>query len=159
MIFKENSKLSHEQIIKMAEQLRAKLVIKTVRELQNVKRSSKIMQSEEDSILVNLWDEICVQVQGQEFITWSFYEDFIYSTIYDLLEKNYSLREYFMLWFLTDEFDEWANCSESEDIDYDTNNLPPIDMQVVVDLIFGEVISSAADYSNTRTEKYLLPCE
>ena len=64
-----------------------------------------------------------------------------------------------MLWFLTDEFDEWANCSESEDIDYDTNNLPPIDMQVVVDLIFGEVISSAADYSNTRTEKYLLPCE
>ena len=159
MIFKENSKLSHEQIIKMAEQLRAKLVIKTVRELQSIKRNSKMMQSAEDGILINLWDEICVQVQGEKSIAWSSYEDFIHTTIYDLLEKRYTMKEYFMLWFLTNEFEECANNCESEDNDFNANTLPPIDMQDVVDLIFGEVISSAADYSNTRTEKYLLPCD
>lgn len=52
--------------------------------LRDLQRTTKGMQSGDDSGLANLWDEVCVQVQGEESAMWEIYLD----TMSRMIEKQ-----------------------------------------------------------------------
>lgn len=137
-----------------------KVVRKVIRELQKCKRNSGMMQSEADSGLDNLWDEICVQVQGEYSAFWNLYEDNIFTVIINVLEASCSISEMQMLWLQTDSFDAWSDCEFEEEDElanyFDENNLPvEYSSDDVAAYILNKVLGEAADYHNRRIEKYL----
>ncbi|MBI2320562.1 MAG: hypothetical protein HYU88_00290 [Chloroflexi bacterium] len=58
-------------IAQLAERASKRIARRTVVALQRMKDG---LQSGEDSGLRNLWDEICVQMQGQQSVFWDLYD-------------------------------------------------------------------------------------
>lgn len=117
---------------------------KVVRTLQGMTQG---MQSGDDSGLRNLWDEICVQVQGEESAMWGGYSH----TICALIAKNISgltteLKQ--AIWLQTDEGADWLFDEGPGDVPYSEDDIAAYMLQ-------DFVLHIAADWSNKRIEKYL----
>lgn len=129
-----------------------------IRQLQSYKRDSNMMQSPSDSSLENLWDEICVQVQGEKSFCWNLYQDFVYKLCLQVLEKKCSELDLQILWLQTDAFEDWIDCEccdENELHQRFGTNLNIYSTEDVAEYLCNMVIGQAADYSNKRIELYL----
>lgn len=108
------------------------------------------MQSGDDGSLKNIWDEICVQVQGEQSVVWDSYLDTIESLIFrEVAQLDETTKQ--LIWLQTDEGSYWsADNDEKEDKEV------PIACDDVVQYILNSfVLSAAADWTNRRIEKYL----
>lgn len=106
------------------------------------------MQSGDDSSLKNLWDEICVQVQGEQSIFWSEYLDTVQPLLLLELKKvNVDIKQ--SIWLQTDEGFDWYLENENADI------APFSDEDISTYIMQEFVLSIAANYNNKRIEKYL----
>ena len=131
-----------------------------IRELQKCKRDSGKMTSEEDSGLENLWDEICVQVQGESSIFWDAYEEYVASLISTLLLNRCSENERKMLWFQTDEFNDWYTevFQDEERLSqrFFKDGMPDgYSEETVTKWCLSQMLSVAANYTNARSNRYL----
>lgn len=101
--------------------------------------------------LANVWDEICVQVQGDYWIYWYAYEH----TMMQLIKEAYEEIDPTISKFLSYMYDSRNEDSMYEDLenvkfgDYIAN------VASFVNLIMEELIILAGDYRNKRIENYL----
>ena len=133
---------------------------KTFHHLQKCKRESGMMQSEPDSGLENIWDEVCVQVQREHSAFWDLYEEYILTSITRFLETDCTTAEKQMIWLQTDACFNWSYCEAEEEADlkdhFDNNNFPnDYALEDVATYILDEVLRMAEEYHNQRIEKYL----
>jgi hypothetical protein len=115
-------------------------VKKVVRNLQVLPK--EVMQSGDDSPLNNVWDEICVQVQNEYFLSWDMYEDLIRNTCGHILDTFPDVVLHLL---------SYQACMEKYE-EYEPNLYYE---DQVIDLLNNKVISYAADYSNKRITYYL----
>lgn len=103
-----------------------------------------------DSGLLNTWEEICAQVQGEESSDWDTYtgmiEDFILANVKQL-PKSAQLA----LWAQTETGWDWIYDHFAEDDSYDN---APLDFESITQLIKGAVLSEAADYESPTLYRY-----
>ena len=119
------------------------------RVVQLLQRTTEGMQSGEGSVLANLWDEVCIQVQGEESIFWDVYLEVIEQYI---AQEIRLLDEVAMhaIWLQTSNGFDWAFDQEGD------VECVPCDRRDIVNHILNEyILSRAADYSNRRIRKYL----
>ncbi|HRI04945.1 MAG: hypothetical protein WBC19_14365 [Pyrinomonadaceae bacterium] len=114
-----------------------------IRRLQKLKGDSLL--SGDDSILVNTWDEICVQIQGDRSYYWDTYvltiQHFVAVEV-DKLTSDVQMP----IWLQTDNGLAWdSGCTDPETIFEDVVNY------IVEDYVFDK----AGRWSNRRIEWYI----
>jgi len=117
--------------------------------------------SGDDSGLLNVWEEICAQVQGEESVDWDAYIQVLEFHVLTILEALPKLDRS-ALWLQTDNGRNWLwdieNPIDSEVInksDSDYQSIP-CDLNDVVDYVIAQyVLPSAEDYSNCNIDRYL----
>ena len=116
---------------------------KVIRSLQ---RMTEGMQSGDDSVLRNVWDEVCVQVQGQESLMWDGYLDTMSGMIASCLSGlDAAVKQ--AIWLQTKNGMDWEVGEEEKEILYSDDE--------IVDYILDDyLLSSAANWTNDRIEKY-----
>jgi len=108
------------------------------------------MQSGDGTSLKNIWDEVCVQVQDQESVTWEAYLDTIQSLILgELVGLDSATKQ--AIWLQTDEGTDWSVDNE----DQDGQEVPIVCEDIAKYILDGFVLSSAGTWTNKRIEKYL----
>jgi hypothetical protein len=109
--------------------------------------------SGDDSVLKNSWEEICVQLQGEQSIFWSAYETTINALITGHVGKL-KLFEVEAIWLQTDDALDQMN-SETERTS-PAEERPGVNDDSVVDYIRNEyVFSLASDWSNHRIREFM----
>jgi hypothetical protein len=116
---------------------------KVIRRLQMMKDS---LQSGDDSPLKSTWDEVCVQVQGQESGTWDVYLDTIDAIILGFVEQLDKETKQ-AIWLQTSEAEEWEDEGDHDDI-------PWSEEEIAQHILHRYVLSAAADWTNVRIEKF-----
>lgn len=95
----------------------------------------------------NVWDEVCVQVQGEQSAMWDAYLD----TIEGLVSQHLSRVDVDVkraIWLQTPNGMEWEP-------DEDDDDKSPYSDDDIVDYVLDEyVLSAAADWSNARIERH-----
>ena len=116
---------------------------KVIRSLQ---RMTEGLQSGDDSGLVNLWNEICVQVQGEQSVMWDAYLHTVGGFIFDQLSRvDVTLKR--AIWLQTREGMDWEASPG--------DRISPYSDDVIVEYVLHDyVLSAAADWSNARIERY-----
>lgn len=144
-----------------AEELRKKIVRKAIRELQKEKKS---LLSGDDSGLLNVWDEICVQVQYEYSFYWDIYEDYMAQTVTSLAEK---LSWYEIVAIAVNSKSIWddainsiSNLNESFTYAMSPNKFQkefPVSffIDIVVAQVTEDLLCEAGHYNNSRIEKFL----
>lgn len=112
------------------------LVAKVVYDLQKLKGDGYVL-SGENSGLKNVWDEICVQIQGEYSFHWEAYE----STIFNYIKEHFdnlpdAVKRLINYMSLNDELDEMDDSSGIREV-------------------FNQVLSKASDHTNVRIRTYL----
>ena len=128
-----------------------------IKHLQGIKRGSGMMQSPESNGLINLWDEICVQVQLDYSLYWEVYEDYIRIIIEERVGKL-SKEEKLMIWLSSESFSEWSDSFDTdENCDDAFSGFFPegYESAAVIQTIYDEVISCAENYSNRRITTFI----
>lgn len=105
--------------------------------------------SGDDSGLTTIWDEICVQIQGEESYHWNMYDLTVRSLVeYDVFQLKHF--EQLALWIQTEAYDSWE--SEKQD----DEQFPPIFEGDIVDYLLTEhIYSEAMEWTNAKIRKYL----
>ena len=136
--------------------LTADIAASIIRQLQGIKRDRGMMQSPESSGLINLWDEVCVQVQREYSVFWDAYEEFIRTIIEERVQKL-PKEEKLMIWLSSESFSEWADTFDEDDCDNAFSEFFPdgYESDAVIQMIFDEVISRADDFKNRRISTFL----
>lgn len=138
---------AHRLLNAHADRTAARVVRRSIRSLQQI---TDARMSGDDSGLANVWDEICVQVQGQESFFWDAYEETAGAIISAELNALPPLdRE--TLWLATDDGFSWLLHSE----DGDDPEFTPVDIDGSISYLLREVMNRAADWSNPRIRSYL----
>lgn len=129
---------------KVADKACNKISTKVIRNLQKM---TDCMLSGDDSSLRNIWDEICVQVQGEESFYWDTYLDTVSSLI---LKEISSLDEEIKqaIWFQTEEGLYWEDDEEDQEDIFDED-------QISEHILKEYILSAAGNWTNQRIEKYL----
>jgi hypothetical protein len=122
-----------------------KISRKVVRGLQKI---TEDMQSGDDTPLKNIWDEICVQVQGEESVMWEAYLNTIRSFIQAEVKKL-DARTKQAIWLQTNEGLDWAIDNEEQE------TVSFFEDDIIDNILQDYVLSEAADWTNKRIEKYL----
>lgn len=104
-----------------------------------------------DSDLKNAWEEVCAQVQGEESIDWSIYEDTIERLLYAVVQKLDGEAQ-LALWAVTDEgwdyiYDHHADKNGAAGV--------PLDIGAIAAKLKGDVLSEAADYESPSLYRYI----
>lgn len=115
--------------------------------VENLKSMTQFLQSGDDSGLVNMWEELCVQVQGEEIADYAGYEVAVDSCIEDSLD-TLAPHERFALWLATDAGFDWS-CDQQDD-----DEKPPIELQDIIEELRPLVISKAGDFENENIRRY-----
>lgn len=159
MEFSETLVFSYELLMgHLAETLLKQLTGKVKRKLQGLDRESNMMMSSEDSNLRNVWDEFCVQVQGEQSFFYDSYLDVIESIIAELL-ANCTEDEKIILWTQTQEYEEWSESPDNDELDFTDVLKMNYDEIAVCEYVLHEVENMACNYSTARIDKYLYSWE
>lgn len=115
--------------------------------------------SGDDSRLKNVWEEICVQVQGEESFFWSTYRDIMHDMVLAELEKL-PRRDLVALWLQTDEGWDWHwdfQNEETSDVYRPSETpSPPCDLEAIANFVLEErLLTIAENYSNRNISAYL----
>lgn len=134
-----------EQIVAdLAEAACTSICRRAIRALQGV---TDAVLSGDDSGLVNAWDEVCVQVQGELSFFWEHYLETIEATIrpdIEALPKHVAQA----IWLQTPRGMDWV-------LDGDADRELVIDREDIVEHVLSCVWSAADDWSNARIREYL----
>lgn len=142
---------------KYAEPLCRRIAYGVRRDLQTLFDTS--MQSGDDSGLNNLWDEICVQVQGEESIFWDMYVDLIDSCIESRANKL-KPHELMTIWWQNEDLENNTDSlsitkaneyDEPWDLEDNSYLMEDIVTYIRNTYIFGE----AQNYRNKAISEYL----
>jgi hypothetical protein len=129
-----------------ADQLCDSLVTKVVLDLQEITD----LPFGEESGLINLWEEICVQRQGDESEAWFVYEE----TVRVLTEahlEDLSASDHKTIWLETDQGIDWK-CEEESEKGFDA----PVSLTDIAAYIAGQYVYRRADtFSNSRIASFL----
>ncbi len=122
-----------------------KISSKVIRYFQKMKEG---MQSGEDTPLKNVWDEICVQVQGEESILFSVYLEAARKYIYCEVEKlDECIKK--AIWIQTDQYFDWQdNDNKHEALIYSEDDI----IEYILHHFF---LRQAEKWYNKRIESYL----
>jgi len=102
-----------------------------------------------DSGLKSVWDEICVQAQGEESPAWDAYTEIVQSTLAQLVTAM-TRHEREAIWLQTDAGFDWSGQEPNERVTY------PVHDQDVIDYLAREyVFSEAGRWSNERITNFL----
>lgn len=88
------------------------------------------------------WDEICIQVQGEESVFWDAYIEQMDLFLHDEIIRLSRLEQE-AIWMQTDQGRDWEFDDERAD------NEPPVDVNAIVDEIRPNLLARAADWSNS----------
>lgn len=121
-----------------------------------------ITLSGDDSTLENAWEEICVQVQGEESFFWETYEAVMGDAVLGELE-NLSNPDLAALWLQTDEGLEWHGEKAWEEEHSPRNKRASLDYESIpfaLDEIVQHIVSSylrpaAENFTNPNIECFL----
>lgn len=106
--------------------------------------------SGDDSELKTTWDEICIQVQGDQSLFWDAYEQ----AMRDALAWDVSrlpVHEQHALWLQTQEGEDW----EFKDDEAERNEPPVLEDDIVEYVIRDYVLAEAGRWSNSRIRAFL----
>lgn len=162
--------LYYKIIVNDTENTIKEIVNKIISEFQSMK-GDKFLLSGDDAGLENTWDEICVNVQGEESVWWDEYQNAIRLAVKTQTEKL-AFSDLFNIWLLTEEFNDWScndSCTYTQGQEYSLYNFYrkaneyfddegyPNDFSTddVEQYIYQQVISEAANYTNKKIEDYL----
>jgi hypothetical protein len=141
------NRLSEREIIRQLAEQTAKRITRSV--VVHLQRLKECTLSGDDSVLENIWDEICVQVQGDESVAWDVYV----TTIEGILEGEVQeLPDYEQaaLWLQTEEGENWDSDEEEE---RDPN--PVLRDDIVEYLLRDYVLDEARQWRNPRIRAYI----
>jgi hypothetical protein len=125
---------------KTGESAARQLVRRAIRELSATEASGL---AGGDSVLQTLWDEICVQVQGEHSVFWSAYEDRV-GGVLEVLLRDTDATTLHALWLGTPEGEDWFS-----DVPMEGFSAPYVE-EHVVEFLRGRLYVAAADWSNAR---------
>lgn len=142
-----SSKLSESLIVSsLAEQVCQRITRKVISSLRALKNG---LLSGDDSGLTNAWDEICVQVQGEESFSWEAYDLTVRQTVSaEVTELVPHERE--AIWLQTPTGEDWDAENEVSRKEY-----PVAEDEIVEYVTTQYVYSAAGDWGNKRIRKYL----
>lgn len=124
--------------------------------------SLKETLSGDDSGLENTWEEICVQVQGEQSFFWDAYSDAMHDAVLGAMQKLPE-RDELALWLQTEEGRDWhwelaweeEQLPRSERISLKPEPFP-ISSEAIARYVVSEYLMQAAeDYTNLNIECYL----
>lgn len=129
--------------------IKADIVNKAVNSLQSM--PGNCLLSGEDSGLTNTWEEICVQVQGEESFYWETYLDVINDFLASHLEEL-SQQDRLALWLRTGARRSWRKNGE---YDKEVDNEPLVAIYEICDYLRSALMSIAEDFENAAINRYL----
>ena len=139
-------KIEKDLLKKFAKEIAIRIAKKTILALQKIENTL----SGDDSGLKNTWDEICVQIQYEESLFWSAYDETVQSFVFAYIEELKS-HEKLVIWLQTEQGWDWAYDYEEQN-----DNYPPVLVEDVAQYITQEYIySKAGSWSNNRIRNYL----
>ena len=141
------SELSEWRIVRrLAEQVCQRIMRRVIRSLRKLVGG---LQSGDDSGLTSTWEEICVQVQGEQSSLWDAY-DVTVRQVVSMEVTGLPEHERDAVWLQTPVGEQW----DAED--EDEREKSPVDEDSIIDYLTNEyVYSAAANWSNLRIRKYL----
>jgi hypothetical protein len=101
--------------------------------------------------LGNVWEEICVQVQGERSLIWEAYLEFAESFLrpeVDALTKH----ELLAIWLITEAGWDWLYDNWEEK---DGDETAPVNDIEVVKLLFSKLLEEAGAFDNKRIRHFL----
>ena len=138
--------LSESTVVsQLAAQVAKRLTRKVITQLQRLKD----VQSGDDSKLQNVWDEICVQMQTEQSLSWDAYDDTARSLVAACL-KTLPTHEQQALWLQTEEGSNWSLEDEEE-----REQFPVCDENTVEYLLNDHIYPAAGRWSNARIQAYI----
>jgi hypothetical protein len=133
-------------VVALADHAATRTTRRVVRALQKL---THCRLSGDDSGLANIWDEICVQAQFDQFDCWDIYEE-TGKGILGGLVAGLSIHEKDAIWLQTEAGWDW---------DYDTRDANaecPLIEEEIVDYVWTEyVLAEAGRWKNARIRAYL----
>lgn len=115
--------------------------------IDDFERMTEGMSSGDDSPLNSIWDEICVQVQGEQSVIWGAYLEMIRVAIHFEVKKlDAEIQQ--AIWLQTDEGID----SEIDNVGNEAATFCEDDIKSYLQKI---VLSAAADWTSEGIEKYL----
>jgi len=134
----DNSNLAEYQLLYDLSEYHAHTIAKrAVKWLQSLKGSCLL--SGDDSGLENTWDEICVQVQDETWMSWDIHKVTIRSRLVDEIENEpFAVRN--LLSYMSEDY---YNCE------------PGYNPESAVKLVYKKLIVMADNHSNKRIKHYL----
>ena len=103
----------------------------------------------DDSGLSNVWEEVCVQIQGEHSNFWSAYDDMVYAYVHDALAKR-PVYQQIAVWLQTP-----AGIDEYYDDERDPDEVLAYDTGAAANSVVSHIYAAASDYSNEAIEEYL----
>lgn len=128
----------------LADRACLKIARKVVRTLQ---RMTDVL-SGEDSPIENVWDEICVQVQGEYSFYWEVYVDVVDQIVASQID-NLTTDVRLAIWLQTDEGVSWTIESNEDE----SQEPKPFEGDIVT-YISDYVMHMASTWSNERIRRY-----
>jgi hypothetical protein len=132
-----------------ASRLKSDVVCKAITALEGM--TGNMLLSGDDSMLRNTWEEVCVQVQGEESFYWDTYLDVIDDLLTGFV-MELSQQDLLALWSMTEAGGYWLDDVESGEAD---GNEPPVAIEEIIDYLKTDLVSKAADFENSSTRRYL----
>lgn len=138
--------IESEVVTKLASEVCQKLERRAIRLLQG----NKFTLSGDDSPLTNIWDEICVQIQSEESVSWDVYEETVQAIAEGFVEEL-PPHEREAIWLQTDEGIDGAYEDEE-----DREPTAPVFNEDIVSYFLREYLyPTAGSWSNPRIRAYL----
>jgi hypothetical protein len=138
--------LSESAIVReVAREAARRITRKVIADLRQMKDTA----SGDDSGLTTVWDEICVQLQGQESVLWDAYEETVRAFVCGYVAAL-PKHEKEAIWLQTNAGIDW-DCWGPED----RQAQPVFDEDIVDWLICEFVYAEGSDWSNARIRAFL----
>lgn len=112
------------------------------------------MQFGRDAGLASLWDEICVQIQGEQSVMWSAHDGIVRSMLWGLVTATCNL-ERVAVWLQTKAGIDWLCNADEEDLECLRWEQTPVSTDDVVDYLVQELHNHAANWENRRIRHFI----
>lgn len=134
-----------------SERICAKIKNKAIKYLQSL---TDCLLSGDDTLLKNVWDEICVQVQDEESFYWDAYIDTIERFVsFEVSQLKKEERQ--AVWLQTNEGQEWVDQIDDAEEDEKIGEIPDCIDEIVRFILDDYILYEAGSYTNKRIEEYL----